>query len=182
MQYARGFTGARWLVTDPNDDQMVFKVEIRGLNEREWKLLKDEVVDRYISWDSTAYPDGEYVVRVTASDAPDNPPDKALTSEIVSDRFTIDNTPPQVTNLVGSRSGNTVTVKWQARDERSIIQKAEYSVDGGDWMVVEPATRLSDAPQLDYTLTAKASGTETTIAVRVTDEFENQSVDKVVIR
>src|SRR5690606_2070377 len=91
MQFSRGFIGARWLVTDPNEDDMIYKVEIRGLNEREWKLVKEKVLDTFLSWDSTAYPDGEYMVRVTASDAPGNPPDKALESVIVSDRFTIDN-------------------------------------------------------------------------------------------
>ncbi len=43
-----------------------------------WKLLRDKIRERYYSWDSTAFPDGEYVVRITASDAPSNPPDQAL--------------------------------------------------------------------------------------------------------
>ena len=40
-------------------------VEIRGVNETAWKLLKDKVREKYISWDSTAFPDGEYRVRVS---------------------------------------------------------------------------------------------------------------------
>ena len=64
-----------------------------------------------------------------------------------------------------------------------MIDKAEYSVNGGDWIVVQPTTRLSDAPELQYELTIDAPGAgERTIAVRVTDEFDNQSVEKVVIR
>ena len=49
-------------------------MEIRGANETAWKLLKDEIREHYYSWDSTAFPDGKYVVRVTATDAPSNPP------------------------------------------------------------------------------------------------------------
>jgi hypothetical protein len=73
-------------------------------------------------------------------------------------------------------------VKWRARDEKSTIQRAEYSVNGGEWIVVQPTTRLSDSPEHEYTLTVDSTGTEQTVAVRVTDEFDNQSVDKVIVR
>jgi hypothetical protein len=182
MQYAKGSTGVRWAVTDPNGDEMLYKVEIRGFQEREWKLLKDNIREKYVSWDATAFADGEYQVRVTASDAAENAPDRALSSNLVSERFTIDNTPPRVTGLTGTRTGSKVTVKWHARDERSIIQQAEYSINGGEWVVVEPATRLSDASELDYSFTAEAAGTEVTVAVRMTDEYDNQAIDKVVVK
>ena len=87
MQFAKGFIGARWLASDPNGDPMIYTVEIRGVNETEWKLLKDKVAEKYLSWDSTAFPDGEYRLRVTASDAPGNPPAEALTSRMESAPF-----------------------------------------------------------------------------------------------
>jgi hypothetical protein len=182
VQYAKGWAGVRWAVTDPNGDQLVHKVEIRGVQERDWKLLKDNIKEKYFSWDSTAFPDGEYMVRVTATDQPDNPADQALSTQIESERFTIDNTPPQITGLAGAKSANTVTVKWRARDEKSTIQRAEYSVNGGDWIVVQPTTRLSDSPEHQYTLSVDSTGSEQTVAVRVTDELDNQSVDKVIVR
>ncbi|HXJ39942.1 MAG TPA: hypothetical protein VNH18_11750, partial [Bryobacteraceae bacterium] len=64
-----------------------------------------------------------------------------------------------------------------------VITKAEYSVDGGDWTVVDPVTKLSDSKELDYNLTVTdAPAGEHTIAVRVADEFDNQSAEKVVVR
>ena len=81
MQLAKGYVGARWLASDPNGDPMIYTVEIRGVNETQWKLLKDKVAEKYLSWDSTAFPDGEYRLRVTASDAPGNPPGEALTRD-----------------------------------------------------------------------------------------------------
>src|ERR1039457_483213 len=60
MQYAKGFTGARWAASDENGDSLIFTVEIRGVHETNWKLLKDKVREKYWSWDSTAFPDGEY--------------------------------------------------------------------------------------------------------------------------
>ena len=70
MQLAKGYVGARWLASDPNGDSLIYTVEIRGASETEWKPLKDRVAEKYISWDSTAFPDGEYRLRITASDAP----------------------------------------------------------------------------------------------------------------
>jgi sugar lactone lactonase YvrE len=183
MNYAKGYTGARWTATDPNSDDLIYKIEIRGVNETEWKLLKDKVKERYITWDSTAYPDGWYVVRITASDSPSNPPGEALSNHLDSEPFLIDNTPPQITNLTGTRSGNGVNVRWRAKDALSNLDEAQYSVDGKDWTVVEPTTHLTDSPEHEYVLTiADAGPGEHTIAVRVDDEFDNQSVEKVVVK
>jgi sugar lactone lactonase YvrE len=182
MQLAKGFVGARWLASDPNGDSLVYTVEIRGANETEWKLLKDKVAEKYISWDSTAFPDGEYRLRITASDAPGNPPSEALTARMESDPFWIDNTPPKITGLAATRAGGKLEVRWHAADALNIISKAEYSLDGGEWTVVAPVTKLSDSLDLDYDLTIDAGPGEHTIAVRVQDEYENLATDKVVVR
>ena len=183
VNYAKGFEGARWLSSDENNDTLAYRVEIRGVKESGWKLLKENVKDRYLSWDTSAFPDGEYVVRVTASDSPSNPPDQALTATLVSDPFLIDNTPPQIANLAGTASGNKLDVRWSARDARSTIDHAEYSVNGGDWVLVDPVSRLSDSPQEEYHLQIdRPSSGEQVIAVRVSDQFDNQAVDKVVVK
>jgi hypothetical protein len=182
MQFAKGFIGTRWAASDPNGDPLVFTVEIRGSGETEWKLLKDKVTERYLSWDSTAWPDGEYRVRVTASDAPGNPPAEALTARMEGSPFWIDNTPPKVTAPVAARTGGKLQVKWHAADALNNIARAEYSLDGGEWKVAVPVTRLSDAQELDYELTLDAGAGEHTIAVRVEDEYGNQAVEKTVVR
>jgi hypothetical protein len=182
MQYAKGFIGARWLAGDPNGDSLVFTVEIKGVNENEWKLLRDKVSERYLSFDSTAFPDGEYRLRVTASDDPGNPPGEALTTREVSAPFIIDNTPPKITGLASQRNGGKLALKWHAADALNNIAKCEYSLDGGDWKFAAPVSRLSDSPELDYELAVDAAAGEHTIAVRVEDEYGNQSVEKTVVR
>jgi len=182
MQYAKGYAGARWLASDPNGDPLMFTVEIRGVNETAWKLLRDKLAERYYSWDSTAFADGEYRLRITASDAPGNPPAEALTAQTVSDPFLIDNTPPRIAGLTAVRSGARLQVKWHAADALNNVTKAEYSLDGGDWKVASPVTRLSDSLELDYDLTIDAAPGEHTIAVRVVDDFENLAADKVVVK
>jgi hypothetical protein len=183
MQYSKGTLGARWMASDENGDELTYTVEIKGEGEAEWKPLKDEVTEKRLSWDSTAFPDGEYRVRVTASDSPANPPGQALTGQLTSDLFTVDNTPPAITGLAAAVEGNKITVRWHAADALSTIDRAEYSVNGGDWTPVAPTGRLSDSKEEDYLLTLDhPTPGERTIAVRVTDEYENTAVAKVVVK
>jgi WD40 repeat protein len=183
MSYAKGWLGARWNASDENGDDLEYTVEIRGAKETEWKLVKDKLRERHFSFDSTAFPDGEYRLRVMASDAPSNTPQDALTGELQSEEFTIDNTPPVITGLAAMPAAGGLRVRWRAADALSNVKHAEYSLDGGDWTRVDPVGRLSDSKAEDYDVTMAASaGREHTVAVRVADDDENQAVEKVVTR
>ena len=94
--------------------------------------------------------------------------------------FTIDNTPPAITGLRADAGGR---VRWHAADALSTIYEAEYSLDGGEWTVVDPVGKLSDSKALDYELTLKGLAVgEHTIAVRVSDDNDNTAIEKAVIR
>ncbi len=187
LNYAKGHIGARWLTRDENGDTLTFKVEIRGVQETEWKLIKDKLRDRFVSWDTAAYADGEYMLRVTANDGASNTPADTLTAVRESDTFLIDNTAPRISGLTAraASGGSKIDIAFEAKDSQSVIAKAEYSINGGDWIVAEPSTRLSDSSELAYKFAVDkphGAGSEFTIAVRVTDEFDNQSVEKTVVK
>ncbi|HEV2201376.1 MAG TPA: WD40 repeat domain-containing protein [Bryobacteraceae bacterium] len=182
LTFAKGQIGARWLATDDNGDTLAFKLEIRGDSETAWKLLKDGIRERYFSWDSTAFPDGKYYLRVTASDAPSNAPEQALSASRESDRFLIDNSAPEITGLTGAVNGARIDVRFHAKDAWNVLEKAEYSVNGGDWKVVEPTTRIADSEEHDYRFQVDRGQGEVTIAVRVKDAYANEAAAKTVVK
>ncbi len=193
----KGYQSVLWSAHDDNDDDLRFAVYFRGEDEHDWKLLKDNLEQKFYSWDTTTMPDGAYYLKILASDAPSNPPAAALKTERESERFEVDNTPPAIMNLsaevwnrcTGACGDVNVIVKFTARDNTSSIERAQYSVDGGAWVLVAPEGTISDALEEHYQLTlsftfkspAKASGQEHTIAVRAYDKFENVGAGKTVI-
>lgn len=179
----KGYRTVLWTAHDDNDDELRFAVYYRGEAENEWKLLKDNLDQKFFSWDSTTFPDGAYYLKIAASDTPSNPLATALKGERESERFEVDNTPPVVEDLrVGpaARMGGTHPVSFTARDATSAIERAQYSLDGGEWVLAPPDSSISDAPLEHYVFVLPAlSAGEHTLAVRVYDRFENAGSAKI---
>jgi WD40 repeat protein len=184
----KGYQSVLWSAHDDNDDELRFSVYFRGENEHDWKLLKDKLDQKFYAWDTTSMPDGAYYLKIVASDAPSNAPDQALSTQRESERFEIDNTPPVVEGLQASTfvvqrsaaASSGVLVKFTARDSATSVERAQYSVDGGDWILASPVNKISDAPEEHYeiSMTGLAAG-EHTIAVRAFDRFENIGAAKI---
>lgn len=179
----KGYQTVLWTAHDDNEDELQYAVYFRGENEKEWKLLKDKLDQKFYSFDTTALADGAYYLKIVATDAPSNPPATALTAERESERFEVDNTPPVVEDLrVGLPSGKMSgghSASFTARDATSAIDHAQYSLDGGEWILVSPNNGISDAPveHYDFGIPAASAG-EHTLAVRVYDRFENVGTAK----
>jgi outer membrane protein assembly factor BamB len=181
----KGYQSVLWTAHDENDDEMRYAVYFRGENEHEWKLLKDNLEQKFYSWDTTTLPDGAYYLRVFATDSPSNPPALALSTARESERFVVDNTPPVIDALEASvsitphrgevLSRQTSLVKFRAGDAATSIERAQYSVDGSDWILVAPVGGISDAleERYEFVLAMGLSPGEHTIAVRAYDRFEN---------
>ena len=182
LQYAKGYMTARWQASDANGDALTYKVEIRGERESPWRVMKDKVQESYLSFDSSAFPDGKYVIRVTASDEPSNTPSAALSASLESAPFIVDNTPPQVISGATKEEGGATVIDFTAKDASSWINKTEYSVNGGEWILLEPVNRVSDGKELQYELRIpkSASPVQQIIAVRVFDENDNSAVQRFV--
>jgi hypothetical protein len=179
--------GIRWSAHDDNDDQLVYSMYYRGDGESRWLLLKDNLSDRFYSFDASLLPDGGYTIKVVASDAPSHSPGEALTATKESRRFEVDTTPPRVENLTAAVEGTQIRVRFRAEDGFSNVKRAEFSVDAGDWKYVEPTGQLSDAKIEDYDFTvpleaAKDADSEHVVVVRVYDKYENMGAAKTLLK
>ena len=178
----KGAQGVRWAAQDENNDELVFALHLRGKEERDWRLLKDKITEKAYTFDSTAFPDGVYHVKLAASDAPSNAGQNALTDQRETGPFTIDNTPPRISGLQAAREGGKLRVTFRAADALSTIKQAEYSVDGSDWKLVLPVDEISDSLEEEYNFTVDAEPGERVVAVRVSDRIDNTAVEKIVVR
>jgi len=183
----RGYQTVLWTAHDDNEDELQYAVYFRGETEKQWKLLKDKLDQKFYSFDTTALADGAYYLKIVATDGPSNPPAAALTIERESERFEVDNTPPVVEKLSATPrldstsrvSTRDVVVKFTAHDATSAIERAQYSLDGGEWVLVSPSNGISDAPveNYDFGIPATSPG-EHTLAVRIYDRFDNVGTAK----
>jgi len=146
--YQRGIQTFSWKAEDPNGDTLAYDVAYRAVGDRRFRPLRKGLTDAVLAWDTSTVPNGRYVIRVTASDSPGNPPALALTGDKDSLPFEVDNTPPSVTATLLSRS--PVRIRAVARDDSSLIRRAEYSVDGGRWEEVHPTDGINDAREETY--------------------------------
>jgi sugar lactone lactonase YvrE len=191
----RDSVGIRWSAHDDNDDQLVYTVYYRGDGEARWLLLKNNLSDRYYSFDSSLLPDGGYTVKVIASDAPSHSPGEALYGERVGNRFEVDTTAPVISDLNAALAGKQIRVRFRAADSFSPIKRAEYALDGGDWQFVEPVGQLSDSKTESYdflvnvplvetapAMMAGSTGNGHVVVVRAYDRADNLATAKVVIR
>jgi hypothetical protein len=193
----KGAVTVRWAAHDDNGDDLVFALYYRTSGEQNWQLLKDDVSDRYYTFEAAQVPDGPYQIKVVASDAPSHNPGEALIGERTSERFVLDTATPVLSNLVAHLEGGKLHVTADAKAPSAAIARAEYSVDAGPWQYIEPMGRISDAQTERYDFMAPlpepseqlrvaklppANPNEHVVALRVFDRYENSATAKTVLR
>src|SRR5260370_20334292 len=119
--FQKGARTLTWQATDPNDDTLSYKVFYRTLGESEWHLLGDNLSQNYYTIDGNRVPDGTYLFKIVASDAPSNTKENALSDERVSDAIEIDNTPPAIRVNGPTSTGPTADAVFAATDRPSRI-------------------------------------------------------------
>ncbi len=171
-----------WQADDPDGDRLLYSLYFRGEDEKEWKLLRANVMENSLLLDGDVLADGRYYFRVVASDLPSNPPNVARTDELVSAPVLIDNTPPLVTLSAPRRTNDRVEVDADATDQTSPLRRFEYSLDAGPWTPVEAADGVTDSPHEQYHIAIdRLPSGEHLLVVRAYDTANNAGLAKVVI-
>lgn len=173
--YQKGLLTFVWRAQDDNRDELTYDVLYRREGDTTWRLLKAGLDDEVLVWDTTSVPNGRYVIRVVASDRPSNSPSTALTGARESTTFDIDNTPPVITVTAVNRANGRVTIAFDARDQDSAIQKAEYSLDGTRWQLVYPRDGIADSRAEQFEVTLEGDAAARGVVLRATDALNNIS-------
>jgi sugar lactone lactonase YvrE len=182
--YQRGATSLVWMAEDRNGDKLVYDILYREVNETNFRPLKENVEENFLTIDGQTLADGRYIFKVVAKDSPSNPAELALTGERSTTPIDIDNTPPTVAVQDQPRSsGNTAQITFSASDKASYLTKAEYSLNSGEWQTVYADDGISDSPNETYTIKLPApTGAEQTITIRVFDVNGNAGNARAVVR
>lgn len=171
-----------WTADDPDGDPLTYTVHYRAEDEREWKLLKENLSESTLAHDAEVFADGRYFFRITASDHTSNPAGSSRESELVSQPILIDMTPPRLSLSRPRRDGQTAVIAVTAQDDASPLRRAEYSVNAGPWRLVEAADGITDSRAETYEVRLPMSAqSETTVVVRVLDAAGNPGLAKAVI-
>lgn len=176
--YQKGLQAVAWKADDDNDDRLQYDVFIRPAGTAEWQVLRRNASDQIVVWDTMSLADGTYVVKIAASDAPNNAPGTAMAGELESAAFEIDNGAPSITVLQAVREGPATKVVFDVVDTHSAIASAEYSVDMGRW---QPAYAVDGAvdsrrERFEIKVEGDAAGR---VVIRAADAMNNAASARV---
>lgn len=164
----------KWKVENPDSDDTMYTLEARRDGEANWRPIstgKTPLTATTWEWNTETYPDGWYRVRVTASDAAANSPDRALSATAQTTLFAIDNQRPTIDGV----SVAYPRAQARAADAISTIAEMAFSVDDGPWQLGTTTDGLYDDTSEDLRVDLPASlprGTHT-LAIRVADAAGN---------
>jgi sugar lactone lactonase YvrE len=172
----------KWKVENPDDDELVYRLFFREESEVNWKPLggPEPLTRTDWEWNTESIPDGNYVVKVVASDERANPKEEALTHELTSSPFLVDNRKPELGDV-------KIAYPWasgRARDSFSPITELAYSIDGGEWQPFGPRDGIFDDPVEDFSVklpAGLAAGTHS-LAVRAVDAADNVGAAQLTFR
>lgn len=159
-----------WSCQDPNDDPLSFTLLLNPLGSEQWFPFKSDLSQRSVQIPSGLFQDGRYRVKVIASDALTNPPNLAKQAEIVSTVFTIDATPP----LISQYSADNSRIRFTVEDEVSTVSLLQFSWNGDHWYPLFPDDLISDSRKETYTL--KPDANAKILFIKAIDEFGNGKV------
>jgi hypothetical protein len=173
-----------WKVDNPDKDPLRYRLQYRMVGTTTWyDMLKPQeklTKDSY-TWETSAMPEGEYRVRVVATDELSNPPARVTRDEMESGVVLVDNTPPSIQELrAAGRRVQAVVV-----DGVGPIERMEISVAGSDeWYPFFPKDGIFDEQreELDADVSPISSQGAVLLAVRVYDRANNYVVKNVALK
>lgn len=174
--WARGLRTVQWRGSDPNGDALRYRVDVRAEGGGTWMNIGDDLEASAFTWDTRSMPDGRYRLRVTASDAAGNAVGEEDSTQVLSEPFPIDNTPPTLQEFRADPGPGSIVIRGRAEDAENPLSRIEVSLDDQDWRVVNPEGGMADDRSLSFRATLPVDRTgEHTVSLRVVDLTGNSA-------
>jgi hypothetical protein len=172
-----------WEAADPNGDALKFAIHYRAVDEKDWKLVKDDIRDAAeFKWDTSRVPDGHYLLRLTADDAIARPGPEALSDARVGMPLLIDSRRPVVESAAKRRPDGRWLIVGTARDAHSHITAIMISHNGGPWRSASAEDGMLDAREEKFRfVTEKLPVGEHIFVITTTDSGHNTGSAKSLI-
>lgn len=177
--YQKGLRTFVWRADDENDDELSYDALYRREGETTWKTLRQDLRESILVWDTTTAPNGTYFLRIVASDAISNASGSALTGDLESTAFEIDNTAPAISVRAVRVEGSRTVVVFDVSDDYSPILRVESSADGQLWRGVFPADGIADSKSEHYELALNEPLGSRGLSLRATDAMNNVATAQV---
>ncbi|MGZ7030847.1 MAG: hypothetical protein ACXVIJ_02655 [Thermoanaerobaculia bacterium] len=172
--FRKGFRTITWRAHDDNNDNIRYSIAFRPHGTEKWLRLRDNMDETQINFDTSQFPDGIYELRLTATDASDNP-DMPLTDVKEGVEFQVDNTPP---TIAARAEGEDVIIR--VSDKIGTVGRVEYSADAQRWARLTPVDGIADSSDETYKIKRSAVQGKFVI-VRAVDSFYNVATQSVTL-
>ncbi len=134
-----------WSAFDADNDQLIYNISIKKKGFNKWITVLKRTKQLAITFDSLVFSDGEYLFRVNASDEQNNPVNRALEGERISEPIIIDNTPPKISQIVIKPVEGKYLLTFTVTDLLSNISHVQISINYGRTVSIAPEDGIFDS-------------------------------------
>ncbi len=173
----KGYQTVVWIAADKNGDGLLYSLSIKERRGEQWRLIGSRLVSKIFSFETVTLPDGEYEMKLEASDSPSNPQGRELKDEKLSRPFVIDNSLPIISGVEVKQNRSRLDIKFTARDSFSHIREAKYLIRPDEWRILFPQDGICDSrlEQFDLSI-ALPYQADNMITLKVVDEHGNVGI------
>jgi hypothetical protein len=161
-----------WVANDPNQDRLQFNLFLKRIPDGEWVPWREKMQEDWQYLDTELFEDGNYLLKIQASDALDNAPTWVKSASKISSPFVIDSTAP----VLSAFAMNGSNVSFTVTDESSMLALVSYSLDGKEWLPVIPEDMVIDSKMEKFNLGLAAKPGAHVLFIKAVDEFANYKV------
>lgn len=173
----KGLLSVGWKAIDPNGDNLEYTLLIKKYGDENWITLDEKIEESFSTINTKGFHEGNYHLKIIASDAPDNEPGQELSGFSVSKLFLIDNSPPEIFIKEYEIQGDEINLHFSVTDKNSILRKVFYQLDGKTHKSISPNDGLFDSIHENFTLVVnKLASGKHSLFLEAYDELGNSGI------